>query len=373
MNRLLHQQIIAALFLGLCVGCSTLQGIPGKMKSMVSREQDLNDPLANVSVDVSSDFKAARKELKSADDTLLKYAQMREDMGNHDVALDRYRELLADNPDNVNARLGIARIEYKNGRVHEAEEILKATARRHPENQQVWVDMGKIQADRKEHGASIQSLEKAVAIDSSSQVARFELGLALARGDRLEEAKSHLGFAVGESAALYNIGYVLNESDRTEEAMHFFQQTLESFPNAQTKNSATQMIASLEQGNSFTAADQLAAKQKTPSRVLMQQSSYQEWKETPAADGTLSKTVLNSTAPQNTPQSAPHVLPPATPSQPWPPAIQQVAHASQSPQWARSSPQTASVIPSAAAITPPIVQNRQAMNVADPPKWKSAD
>jgi predicted Zn-dependent protease len=165
MKYLANQQIVAALFLSLTVGCSTLQSMPARMKSMVSRAPDSNDPLANVKANVSDDFKMAKRELKSADETLLKYAQMREDMGNHDVALDRYRELLADNPNNVGARLGIARIEYKNGRVHEAEEILKAAARRHPENQQVWIDMGQIQSERKEYGAAIQSLQKAVSID----------------------------------------------------------------------------------------------------------------------------------------------------------------------------------------------------------------
>lgn len=375
MNRFLHQQIIVVLCLGLGVGCSTLQGIPGRMKSMVSREKDSNDPLADVSVEVSSDFRAAKKELKSADETLIKYAQMREDMGNYDVALDRYRELLADNADNVEARLGIARIEYKNGRVHEAEQILKAAARRHPQNLQVWVDMGKIQSDRQQYGAAIQSLQKAVALDDSSQVARFELGLALARGDRLEEARSHLAFAVGESAALYNIGFVLNEAGRTEEALHFFEQTLDSFPNDQTKKSATQMVASLQQGIPLPTNEQLAANQKIPSRVLLQQSSYKEWTETPAADGTMSTTVLTDSQPRNMNQSAPPLLPPAGQSPPWQAAIQQVAHASQSPQWTRTQqPQPVSVTPSAVVTAPPVLnfQQQKTPDVSYPPQWKSA-
>lgn len=398
MKRMLQHQIVATCFLSFSVGCATVQSLPGKLNFMASKEQDANDPLANVSADVSSDFKAAKKELKSADDTLIKYAQMREDMGNYDVALERYRELLADNSDNVGARLGIARIEYKNGRVHEAEQILKAAARRHPDNLQVWIDMGKIQSDRKEYGSAIQSLQKAVDLDSSSQVARFELGLAMARGDRLEEAKSHLGFAVGKSAALFNIGYVLNEAGRSQEAVHFFEQTLDSFPNEQTRNSATQMIATLGRGGSFPSDTQLASAKKIPSRVLLEESTFQQWKETPSSAGILSGNGVNGAVSSNRPQapsqqvaqSQPVLLPPmpVTPqqfSQPrpaqaaaterWQPSIQQVGHQSQVPNWGSQQPQQQQmkVIPSSSSTAAPATKQEDSMGVAYPPQWKNVN
>mgnify|MGYP002628048006 FL=1 len=376
MKYLANQQIVAALFLSLTVGCSTLQSMPARMKSMVSRAPDSNDPLANVKANVSDDFKMAKRELKSADETLLKYAQMREDMGNHDVALDRYRELLADNPDNVGARLGIARIEYKNGRVHEAEEILKAAARRHPENQQVWIDMGQIQSERKEYGAAIQSLQKAVSIDSSSQAARFELGLAMARGDRLEEAKSHLGFAVGEAAALYNIGFVLSEAGRKQEALHWFEQTLDAFPNAQTRKSATEMIASLGHDDSRSHAGQVASNRGIPSKVDLQQTSFEEWKETPGADGMLSKTIVNvaGASKMNNAAYVPQAAPQPAPFQQRQPAIQRVSHAprneANAPQWNRQPvPSPVSAMPAAPGSA--LVDRRPVTAAAGyPPQWQ---
>lgn len=375
------------MFLGLSVGCSSLQSIPGKMKAMVNRQPDSADPLAAVTSgsNVSDDFKIAKKELKSADDTLLKYAQLREDMGDHSTALDRYRELLTDNPDNVNARLGIARIEYKTGRVHEAEEILKATARLHPQNQQVWIDMGRIQSERQQYDASIESLQKAVAIDSSSQVARFELGLAMARGDRLDEAKSHLSFAVGNSGALYNIGYVLHEAGRDSEAMHWFRQALDSFPDARTKKSTSEMIALINQGN-LGDGTRLAEARTIPSKVDVKQTSYEEWRESPKVDGGFTKSnekkslavpAANVPAANVSQPSSPPLLQTQSvlPARQMQPALKRVVHASSpdadSPSWGGVRSSSVSPVPVISPNSPPITP--KSVDPTYPPQWKRSE
>ena len=280
MRLLPEKPVVAAIVLCLFSGCSSLQTIPG-LKSLAFRKSDPSDPLADVHSKVSDGYKVAKRELKSADTTLLKFARWREEMGDHNEALDRYREILSDNPNSVDARLGIARIEYHTGRVHEAEEILKATARKHPQNVQVWLDMGRIQSERKEFGAAIQSLQKAVELDSSSQIARYELGLAFARGDRLDEARSHLAFAVGESAAFYNIGYVLQEAGRNQEAVHWFHRALDSYPDERTRTSTTQMLARLGHGNTPESGSRVADAPKLPGKVDLQLTSYEAWTEVP--------------------------------------------------------------------------------------------
>ncbi|MEZ6130405.1 MAG: tetratricopeptide repeat protein [Planctomycetaceae bacterium] len=276
--------IAAAIVLSMATGCTTLENVPGKMKSLVSRAPDPTDPLANVVGKPGKDYKAAKKELHAPEETMLKFARWREDLGDHSESLERYREILRGNPDSVDARLGIARIEYKTGRVHEAEEILKATARQHPENQTVWLEMGRIQTEREEFGEAVQSLTKAVNIDSSSQAARYQLGLALARGDRLEEAKPHLEFAVGESAALFNIGFVLHEAGRNEEAIHWLQQALASHPDQRTEQSAQQMLALVRSGKTIDNA--AVAAKKAPGKIDLQLTSYESYTENPARPAT---------------------------------------------------------------------------------------
>lgn len=369
-------------------GCASLQSMPSKMKSFVSGKPNLNDPLAIVTAntEISDDFKIAKRELKSADATLLKYAQMREDMGNHSVALDRYREILADNPDSIDARLGIARVEYKTGRVHEAEEILKATARRHPQNLQVWIDMGKIQSEREQYAAAIHSLQRAVKLDSTSQVARFELGLALARNNQLDEAKGHLSFAVGDSAALYNIGYVLHDGGRDADAVRWFQEALGSYPDARTRKSAKDMIASL-QNIGGTDEGMLVAETRpyVPSVVDVQQTSYEEWRESPTSEGVLKTTdrkVHGATDVQTVPEpgiaTTSQVIKATRQMQP---SLRQVVHASspeaETPVWERAPTLVPAAVESGTspvALLPMSGGNAIApMNTMSyPPQWKSS-
>ncbi|MDG1894595.1 MAG: tetratricopeptide repeat protein, partial [Fuerstiella sp.] len=179
------------------VGCASTQALPGKMKAFVTREPvDELDPLLNESSDLSAEYRAAKKQLTQADDTMLKFARWREDLGDYREAKEHYRQLLADNPNSLEARLGIARIEFTTGRVTEAQAILTATARKHPESPEVWVEMGRIHSNQEEWGQAIESLEKAIALAPASdpvlfKATRYELGLALARNDRAEEARPY--------------------------------------------------------------------------------------------------------------------------------------------------------------------------------------
>ncbi|MEZ6124818.1 MAG: tetratricopeptide repeat protein [Planctomycetaceae bacterium] len=387
--KYLTTQITALTALMLLSGCTTVQNIPGKMKSLVSPEKDTDDPLADVSGNVSDGYRIAKKELKSADDTLLKFARFREDMGDHSEALDRYREILKDNPDNIDARLGIARVEHKTGRDQEAEKILKATARKHPDNLQVWIEMGRIQGQLDQHSEAVASLSKAAELSPQSQVARYELGLALARSNRLDEALPHLRFAVGESAALYNVGYVLHESGRNAEATNWFARAMEAHPDERTRKAAGQMLAQL---NHRAAPDPAAQMQlvSQPGRVDLQQTSVQAWRETPramnperpAADISATAGVLlppsqqipvTRTAPQgwfareNQTQSS---VTPAADNSPEP-VIHQVSgtHSETVPPWRGPEP---TAQPENVSSTPLPVFSRvgeQAAPVAAPPRW----
>lgn len=268
---------VAAVMLSTFVGCTTMQNMGSSMKSLVSRQSDPKDPLAEVAGETSPTYKTAKRELKAADETLLKFAQWREDLGDLSESMERYREILRENPESVDARLGIARIEYKTGRVHEAEEILKATARQHPENLAVWIEMGRIQTEREQYATAVETLSHAVKLDPNDQSARFQLGLALAKTDRLEEAQPHLAFAVGESAAMFNIGYVLQEAGRSAESVVWLEKALQSFPDERTQRSASQMLAQIQSG----ANADIAARNREPAKVDIAATSYMAYNEVP--------------------------------------------------------------------------------------------
>lgn len=275
MNYHFHTAILTGFLLVSC-GCSS---VSNRFQSLVSRAPDRNDPLAQVIEQESSKtYKTAKKELNRSEETLLKFARWREDMGDHAEAKSQYADILADNADCVEARLGIARVEFTTGRVAEAIEILQATARKYPERADTWAELGRIQVTRQEWGAAISSLTKAYELDSANQTIRYELGIALARADRLEEAREHLAFAVGESAALYNIGYVLHEAGRNEQSGHWFRRALNAHPDQRTERAASQMLAQL------SGASEAAPAARQPGRVDVALTNYESWRETPGKE-----------------------------------------------------------------------------------------
>jgi tetratricopeptide (TPR) repeat protein len=213
---------------------------------------------------LSKEYLAAEKGLDDPERTNLSFARWKEDMGQYQEAKGRYREILTANPDNLPARMGIARIEFETGRVTEAQKILLDAAQRHPNSSDVWLELGRIQAGQEKWNESVASFQKAADIDSTDQVARYELGIALARGNQLEQALPHLEYSVGESAALYNIGYVLQEQNRRDEAIAWFERALQAHPDERTKGQSQQMLARLGVNPELNATQRIAA--QTPRR-----------------------------------------------------------------------------------------------------------
>ncbi|MEO1979809.1 MAG: tetratricopeptide repeat protein [Fuerstiella sp.] len=290
------------------VGCASTRSLTGKMKAFVMRSPvDELDPLMNESGELSSEYRVAKKQLTRADDTMLKFARWREDLGDYQEAKEHYREILTDNPESLPARLGIARIEFAIGRVTEAQEILAATARKHPDSPQVWMEMGRIHSLQEEWDQAIQSLEKAVAIAPASDPAlfkatRYELGLALARNDQTEAAQPFLTSAVGSAAAQFNIGFVLHEQGRNEDAAQWFQRALDSHPDERTRFQSTQMLTKLGYGDRSDNT-QLVSWPKQKSTIDVRQTSYKSFRETPGGGATPSTAgTVNPKAPVPTSQ-----------------------------------------------------------------------
>ncbi len=196
---------------------------------------------------VSKEFREAQRVFKDPETTLLSYARMKEDNEEYAEAREKYREFLIGYPNNVEARLGMARIEIATGRMDQAYEILTTLAEKYPANASVRTEMGRMYSSQDNWTAAIEHFQKASEINPSDQMIRYELGLACVRANRTEEAVPHLSFAVGESAAMYNIGYVLQDSGRNTEAIEWYQKALASHPDARTAFQSQQMLSKLTQ------------------------------------------------------------------------------------------------------------------------------
>lgn len=200
---------------------------------------------------LSEGFRKARggftsKGLKNPEATNLAFARWKEDMGQYAEAKQRYHEVLTANPDCLTARLGIARIERETGRYDQCREILMAAREQHPESPTVMLELGRMYKQREQWDDSIRAFSQAVNLAPDDQMVRYELGLALASADRVQEALPHLKFAVGQSAAFYNIGFLLHERGRSAEAVSWIERTMEAHPDERTRRMAMELLAELD-------------------------------------------------------------------------------------------------------------------------------
>lgn len=196
--------------------------------------------------ELSPEFIAAQKTLKkNPEKTLLAWARYQEDIGEYAEARRKYRELQIAYPDNLEAHLGMARIEMLTGRSKQAEQILTDLVKDHPDSTAVRISIGQMYSQQEKWDEAIRAFEDACEIDRENQDCRYELGVAFARVGNYDQALSQLTFSVGEPAAHYNIGYILHEQGRDADAAEWFQNALSLHPDHQTADKSKAMLAKL--------------------------------------------------------------------------------------------------------------------------------
>ncbi|MCH2211226.1 MAG: tetratricopeptide repeat protein [Fuerstiella sp.] len=216
-----------------------------------SKSEPVKDSLVLDESSLSAGFKKSRggftsKGLKNPESTNLAFARWKEDMSQYSEAKTRYQEVLTVNPDCLAARLGIARVERETGRFEQCCDILTAAQEQYPQDPTVMLELGRTYNEREKWDQSIQAFSKAVDLAPEDQTVRYELGLALASADRMEQALPHLKFAVGDSAAYYNIGFILHERGRSAEALSWLERTMDSHPDKRTRHKAGELLAELD-------------------------------------------------------------------------------------------------------------------------------
>lgn len=198
------------------------------------------------SEELSPEFKAAQKNFKDPEKSLLAWARYQEDIGEYAEARKKYRELQIAYPNNIEASVGLARIETLTGRTRQAEQQLNALAAKHPKNGDIQLELGALYSRSEDFPKAIRAYERACEIDPQNEAYQYELGIALVKHGQFDEGLSHLAFSVGDSAAHYNIGYILHEQGNDADAIEWFRNALDLHPDKQTAERAEAMLANLQ-------------------------------------------------------------------------------------------------------------------------------
>lgn len=255
--------VLAALTLVGTSGCQTGAGSSSAGLFSGRGDRAAEDQL-------SPEFQEARKTFRrNTPKALLAWARYQEDVGEYAEALRRYRELTIAYPENIEAHLGLARVENTTGRFEQAEEILRKLATEHPDNTQIRLELGQLYSQREDWNSATVAFEQACRLTPHDQTCRYELGVAMARNGLMEQALPHLTFAVGGPAAHYNIGYLLHEQGRDEEAAEWLQQALEMHPDQKTADQSRRLLAQFGQSEH----SRVAASTSTPRREVLPASA----------------------------------------------------------------------------------------------------
>lgn len=172
----------------------------------------------------------ARKNLNNPGRLDLAYAKWQEQIGNLTEARERYQRVLGDEPHSLEATLGLARLDQLAGRVHEAEQGYRKALKVAPNDPLVLDAMGQFYATQEKWPLAIDTLKQALNTTPSDNSIRFHLAVAMAKSGDISGSKPHFVNAIGDAEADYNIGLILHDQGKLEQAEQSFVQAVVKKP-----------------------------------------------------------------------------------------------------------------------------------------------
>lgn len=219
------QCLSAAVLAASLVGCT----LPGQGKSAADPLASLK-PVTTASYQEHAIDEGPPKKVKDPTALKLHYAKWMEEIENFPAAETNYNFVLQKQPENVDAILGLARIEQAAGRYAEAEAGFQKALRLHPESAAGKNALGQFYVARERFDEALPFLTAAMRDDPANKRYRFHLAVALAKSGDTVAAFPHFSQTVGESTAHYNIGVILKTQGRYQQAEQHFQQSLAHQP-----------------------------------------------------------------------------------------------------------------------------------------------
>ncbi|WP_432808935.1 tetratricopeptide repeat protein [Pantanalinema sp. GBBB05] len=166
--------------------------------------------------------------------TLLQPALQHYQQGNLVEAERLYRQVLQQDPDQVEALHAIGVIVCQSGQLETAENYLRRVVTLSPQFAQAWGNLGGVVQQRGRVEEAIGYYQQAIALDPLYADAHQNLAVALQEQERLEEAIVHCQQAIALKPQIadlyYNLGFMLRRLNRLEEAIVQYRQAIQRRP-----------------------------------------------------------------------------------------------------------------------------------------------
>ena len=173
----------------------------------------------------SADF-SSNKELKNPVKVHLAYALWHEQQGNQIEARNSYSEVLKKSSKNIDALLGLARLDMQLGRMSDAETRLQKAQKVAPKNPQVAAAVGQYHAAQRDWPRALEQMRAARVLSPYEPTYAFQLGVVQAQSGDAAAALASFTEAVGAAEAHYNVAVILQEQGHAAEAENHLKQAL---------------------------------------------------------------------------------------------------------------------------------------------------
>ena len=212
--------------------------------------------LKNAATAVSEAFAFKPRVVPAADPTDLDYvpdtikpslflsaAALHEQQGQFEAAEKQYQKLLANEPTNRAGLIGLARLKHRQGNLEKSIEIYGVAAKHHGDDPVVLNDLGLCLAGAGRSPEAITYLQNAIRLNPDSLMYRNNLAAILVESNRSQEAVSTLEKSYGPAVANYNVGYLLNQHGKSQEATAYFVEALEINPSLMPARQLLEQLA----------------------------------------------------------------------------------------------------------------------------------
>ena len=241
LSRVRVWMLAAVSLTALMTGCSTTPNSATQKLSSLVGQQGPAKAMFSGSTPGSADFSANDK-LNNPVKVHLAYAYWNEQDQNLLEARGAYDKVLEKSPKNIDAMLGLARLDMQINRPADAEARLLKAQKLAPKNPQVAAALGQYHAARQDWPRAIEQMQAARTLSPYDPSYPFQLGVVQAKSGDVTAALGSFTEAVGPAEAHYNLAVILNEQNRTSDAEYHLQQALAKKPDLPQ---AQKLLASL--------------------------------------------------------------------------------------------------------------------------------
>lgn len=160
----------------------------------------------------------------------LRYAKWMEEVENFPEAQANYNIVLQERPADIEAVLGLARIDQLAGRGEAAEAGFKKALGLKPESAVAMNALGQYYVSQQRFAEALPLLNQAMAADPDNKMYRFHVGIAMARSGDVSAAMPHLVESVGEATAHFNMGMICKSQGKFPQAEQHLLQAIAGQP-----------------------------------------------------------------------------------------------------------------------------------------------